>query len=136
MPTPTTSHILRSILEADLEMPADAVIQKAKARGVTAPDSSLRPLLHTVRSRLKKAAVLPAPSAAHQTSPPKHPAAQPASPSPANLGGIFANVTLVNAVVGACGGVDQARQVAEAVRSCGGVDEFLLHLALVAGIRS
>jgi hypothetical protein len=32
--------------------------------------------------------------------------------------------------------VDQARQVAEAVRACGGIDAFLQHLDLVAGIRT
>ena len=47
----------------------------------------------------------------------------------------MANVALVNAVVGTCGGAEQARQVAEAVRACGGVDAFLQHLELVAGIR-
>jgi hypothetical protein len=49
---------------------------------------------------------------------------------------VFANVALVNKVVGTAGGVEQARQVAEAVRSCGGVDSFLQHLDLVAGIRT
>ena len=49
---------------------------------------------------------------------------------------MFANVALVNEVVGTAGGVEQARQVAEAVRSCGGVDAILQHLDLVAGIRT
>jgi hypothetical protein len=52
------------------------------------------------------------------------------------LSGVLANVALVNKAVGAAGGVEQARQVAEAVRSCGGVAAFLQHLDLVAGIRS
>jgi hypothetical protein len=48
---------------------------------------------------------------------------------------VFANLTRVNKVVGACGSVEAAREAAEAVRACGGVDAFLAHLELVAGIR-
>src|SRR5690349_4321777 len=48
---------------------------------------------------------------------------------------ILATVALVNKVVDTAGGIDQVRQVAEAVRSCGGVEGFLRHLELVAGIR-
>jgi hypothetical protein len=51
------------------------------------------------------------------------------------LAALLANVALVDRVAGACGGVDNARQVAEAVRACGGVDPFLMHLDTVAGIR-
>ena len=35
-----------------------------------------------------------------------------------------------------CGGVEQARGVAEAARACGGIDAFLEHLEAVAAIRS
>ena len=39
-------------------------------------------------------------------------------------------------VVSACGGIENARAVVEAVRACGSVDAFLQHLALVAEVRS
>jgi hypothetical protein len=63
----------------------------------------------------------PAPSAAKSSSP--------------DLTNVFANVAVVNKVVGTAGGVEPARQVAEAVRWCG-VEAFLQHLDLVAGIRT
>jgi len=59
---------------------------------------------------------------------------KPTAP-PSGLAAVLANVALVNQVVGLCGGPDQARKVAEAVAACGGVDAFLQHLDLVAGIR-
>jgi hypothetical protein len=60
-----------------------------------------------------------------------------ATSSPAvDLDGVFSNVTLVNTVVTVCGGVDQTRQVAEAVRACGNLEAFLQHLDLVAGLRA
>jgi hypothetical protein len=53
-PAPSTSAVLRSILAADLALPADAVIARAKARGVTAPDRKLRDLVHNLKSELKR----------------------------------------------------------------------------------
>ena len=47
---------------------------------------------------------------------------------------MFSNIALVNKVAREAG-VEQARQVAEAVRACGGVEAFVQHLELVAGIR-
>ena len=50
---------------------------------------------------------------------------------------VLANVALVNAVVGPVPGAWRTPAgSAEAVRSCGGVDAFLQHLDLVAGIRA
>jgi hypothetical protein len=80
-----------------------------------------------------------APAAARETAPRKAGPAAPASAAATgvpDLAGVLGNVALVNTVVGLCGGVENARRAAEAVRSCGGVDPFLLHLDLVAGIRS
>ncbi len=48
---------------------------------------------------------------------------------------VLSNVALVNATITAAGGVEQAKQVAEAVRACGGPDAFFQYLDLVAGIR-
>ena len=57
------------------------------------------------------------------------------SSSAPELTAVLANVALVNDVAAACGGVDQARKVAEAVRVCGSVEAFLQHLELVAKVR-
>lgn len=132
---PSASAVVRAVLAADLDLPADAVIARAKAKGVTAPDASIRNAVHNVRSEMKKAA--PAPNAA-ATKPKPAPAAVAAAPSAPSLevAGVLSNVALVNAAVAASGGVDAARQVAEAVRACGGPDQFAQYLDLVAGIRT
>lgn len=138
------SPVVRAILSADLELPADAVIARAKAKGVTAPDESIRNLVHNIRSELRRAGSKPAPAPKAATAPkpaatkPKPaPAAVPPSPVPsAGVSGVLSNVALVNAAVAASGGVEQARQVAEAVRACGGLEQFAQYLDLVAGIRT
>ena len=65
-----------------------------------------------------------------RTRPSRSPTAEP------DLSAAFDNVARVNTVAGACGGIETAREVAEAVRPCGSVDAFLQCLDLVAGIRS
>jgi hypothetical protein len=135
MPPPSISSAVRDILGKDINLSADAVIKKAKARGVTAPEESIRHVVHNLRGVLRKQAAHPVPAAARLTPTPK-PATAPATSSRADLVAVFANVALVNKVVGACGGVENARHAAEAVRACGGVDAFLKHLDLVAGIRT
>jgi hypothetical protein len=134
------SSVVRAILSENIDLSADAVIAMAKARGLKAPDKSIRSLAHNIKSDLKRGKMKPVlATAARQTPAPKPtapaPKSSPAS-APAGVSAVLANVALVNKVVGAAGGVEQARQVAEAVRSCGGVDAFLQHLDLVAGIRS
>jgi hypothetical protein len=47
------------------------------------------------------------------------------APFKGDLTGVFGNVVLVNKVVGVSVGIENAHAVAEAVRACGGVDEFL-----------
>ena len=134
----TTSGVVREILTADLELSADAVLAKARTRGLRAPDKSIRDAVYNIKGELKKARAKTAPAAAHETVPPKPPAPA-AAPTPVvatELAAVLANVALVNAVVGACGGADAARKAAAAVRACGGVDAFLLHLDTVAGIRA
>jgi hypothetical protein len=124
---PSISSAVRDVLRKDIDLPADAVIKKVKARGITASDGSIRHVVHNLRGPMRKRAGLPAPAAARLT-------LKPASGGP-ELAAVLANVALVNTVVGACGGVETARQAAEAVRACGGVDAFLKHLDLIAGIR-
>jgi hypothetical protein len=170
---PTMNSILRSILSTNLDMLADEVIAKAKAKGVTQPEAKLRQNIYNIRSDIRKKARTTAPTAAKPSARPtsqsptatttkpvpvtaKAAARTTAAPKPAavakpatstsvsvakssngvDLTGVFVNVTLVNTVVTACGGVDQARQVAEAVRACGTLEAFLQHLDLVASLRA
>ena len=149
MPAPTISATIREVIMGDVDVPADDIIRRVKAKGVTASESSIRDAIYNVKSELRKAtkkkaakAAKPAPAAARET---KEPAAVtteapavvavlPAAPAP-DMRAVFANVTLVNGVLEACGGVEGARKVAEAVQACGGVESFLLHLDLIAQVR-
>jgi hypothetical protein len=133
MPAVSVSPVVRAILTADNTLSADEVIKRAKAKGVTAPDSNIRDTVYNIKSELRKKAAKPAPAAARETKAPAAPAAVAVAPS--DLASILANVAQVDTAVGACGGVDHARQVAEAVRACGSVDAFLQHLELVAKMR-
>ncbi|HVK14889.1 MAG TPA: hypothetical protein VM597_39490 [Gemmataceae bacterium] len=184
----TPSSVVRTILTADINLSADDVIQRAKAKGVTAPAEKVRALVHTLRSEMKKAAgaskrlaVPPKPAASSKALPvpvkaaasskalpvpakpaasskalplptkpaasskallvPTKPAASskalpipPATPG-ADVAAVLANVSHVHRVALACGSIEAARQAAEAVRACGGVEGFLQHLDLVAGLQ-
>jgi hypothetical protein len=139
----SVSSVIRSILAGNLDLPSDEVIRKAQAQGVTAPAEQIRKTTKNLRSDMKKAARKapigrPAPAAARevpapQPTPAPTPAPQPTAP--ADLAAVLANVALVDRVVGASGGAEAARQIAEAVRACGSVDAFLQHVELVAGLR-
>jgi hypothetical protein len=141
-PAPSVSPVVRAILSADLELPADAVIAKAKAKGVTAPDESIRNAVHNIRSELRRAGAKPSPAPKAAPAPkavvpkPKPAAVAPALSPTVGVTDVLSNVAQVNAAVAASGGVDQARQVAEAVRACGGPEQFAQYLDLVAGIRT
>ncbi|HVK12428.1 MAG TPA: hypothetical protein VM597_26990, partial [Gemmataceae bacterium] len=52
----TPSSVVRSILTADINLSADDVIKRAKARGVTAAAGKVRALVHNLRSEIRKAA--------------------------------------------------------------------------------
>lgn len=137
----STSGVVRDILTSDPEMPSDEVIRRAKAKGLRVTDEQIRKSINNQRNPIRSqvAAVKVAPVAAREIAPPKvaptvsAPAATTGTP---DLAAVLANVALVNAVVGECGGVENARRAAEAVRACGSVEAFLQHLDLVAGIRS
>jgi hypothetical protein len=145
MSAPNTSEVVRTILNKHPNLDMEDIVKRAKARGVTSPDKSIRTTVYNEKKKLRDAALV-APAAARTTTPASEPAASTTSPSaktaisvaPATggLAGVFANVAHVNKVVDLSGGVENARAVAEAVRACGSVDEFLQHLDLVAGIRS
>jgi hypothetical protein len=138
---PTTSSVVRDILSGDLNLSADQVVAAAKARGLTASAASVKALVYNIRGELKKkrgAAPRVVAAAAQKTAPPAPApvAPTPVAASPAGLSQVLSNVAEVNAAVAAAGGVDAARQVAEAVRACGGPDAFSQYLDLVAGIRT
>ncbi|AMV23987.1 hypothetical protein VT84_06300 [Gemmata sp. SH-PL17] len=143
MPAPVMSSIVRTILSEDLDLSADEVIQKAKSRGVTAPDRVVRTTAHNIKSELKKKAAkaVPVAAAARTTRAPEPAAVAASVPEPVSshsgpdLTSVLANVALVNSVLVGCGGAEPARQVAAAVRACGGVESFLQHLDVVTGIR-
>ena len=137
----STSGVVRDILTGDPEMPSDDVIRRAKSKGLRATDEQIRKSINNQRNpiRAKVAAARVTPTAAREIAPPK---AAPAVSAPAattpgtpDLASVLGNVALVNTVVGLCGGVENARQTAEAVQACGGLEAFLQHLELVATIR-
>ncbi len=140
----TISGVVRDLLSENIDLTVAEVIPKARSKGLKATDVSIRDAVYGIKAELKKARARTAPAAAHETAPPKKtaaPAAVPTAPTtPAaatiDLSAVLANVALVNAVAGQCGGVENARRAAEAVRACGGVEPFLQHLDLVAGIRA
>lgn len=143
MPALTITSVVREVINGDVNIPADDIIRRARARGVTAKDASIRDVIYNVKSDLRKAAkaqpAKPAPAAARETKAPEpapvagEPAA-PAAPAP-DLRAVLANVALVNGLLDACGGVEGARKVAAAVQACGGVEPFLLHLELISQVR-
>ncbi len=154
MSTPVMSSVVRSILTEDLTLSADEVIRKARLYGVTAPEKSIRTTAHNIKSELKKRAEkVESKSVANPPRKDKAPEPEPtlaaanaadviatpvltAAPSPvSDLSAVLANVALVNTVVSGCGGAETARQVAEAVRACGGVESFLMHLNLINQVR-
>lgn len=140
---PTTSSVVRDILSGDLELTADEVVAKAKARGLTASEASIKALVYNIRGELRRKGE-PTPkvvAAAAQKTAPLPPAPAPVAPTPvaaapAGLTQVLSNVAQVNAAVAAAGGVDAARHVAEAIRACGGPEAFAQYLDLVAGIRT
>src|SRR5579883_3519290 len=132
MQAPAMTPTIRSILSANINLTADEVIRKAL-------DKSMRDTVYNIKSELRKKAekATPAPAAAREIKAPKPASTTSAVPAPpaGDLAAMLANVSLVNTVVGVCGGIDQARQVAEAVRSCGSVEAFLQHLEVIAQVR-
>jgi hypothetical protein len=138
--SPSVSPVVRAILSADLDLTADEVVAKAKARGVTASDASIRALVYNIRGELKRKPGQAPKAVVAPSKPARAPVAAPpvasTLPAPVGVSAVLSNVALVNGAVAASGGVDQARQVAEAVRACGGPEVFAQYLDLVAGIRT
>ena len=139
----STHGVVRDILLKDPDRDTDDVVRRAKAKGLTVPDLKIRHAVHNLRNKVRakvgsttklapaaaRETTAPkiAPSAAHETAPPK---------AASDLDGVLGNVALVNKIVGICGGIENARQAAEAVEKCGGLEAFLQHLVLVDQIRS
>src|SRR6185437_15325661 len=116
------SSVLRGILTANPALPTAEVVKKAKAAGLTQPDSTIKHNLYNIRGEFGKLTVkaaIPAKSVTRQTSARKPASATKrtqatthtktatdamlsnghvASAPSANLGCVFSNVTLVNEV--------------------------------------
>ena len=134
--------VAKLVLLEDLSMDAEEALRRARTLGAEHPDSELRHAIRCTRGMLKAQAdgrweSRPAPSAARsiRKPPAKTPSSSPVVEQPSSSA-MFPNLTRVDAVVSACGGVENVRDLAEAIRACGSVDAFLQHLDLVAGIRS
>lgn len=145
MATLSVRAAVKQVLTADPRMSVEEVIAQIAALGVKADPKAVRKSVHNQRTEIANAVkAKPVPAAARTTAGPKTEPASAAVPAPtppaaangpSDLGSVLANVALVNTVAGVCGGVAQARQVAEAVGACGGVEAFLKHLALIESIR-
>jgi hypothetical protein len=48
------SPVVRAILFGNINLTADEVIREAKARGLKAPEKSIRTLAHNIKSDIKK----------------------------------------------------------------------------------
>jgi len=138
----SVSAIVREVLTKDPTLSADEVVKRVKARGITSPPKSVKHVVHNLRKEFRKpnSVTVPAPAPEVSAMPVIPITASVAPPAQATVASsglteVFANVALVNRVLGLCGGPENARQVVEAARSCGGIDLFLQHLDLVAGIR-
>jgi hypothetical protein len=129
---PSTSSIVRSILSASPSLTLDEVVKRAKARGVGGSVETIRSRYYDIKAEMQKGA------GASKALPVLSSKALPAPPGAEapNVAVVLANVALVHRMANAAGGAEPARQVAEAVRACGGVDEFLQHLELVAGMQT
>jgi hypothetical protein len=88
-PAPTTWTVVREVLTANLNLTADEVILKAKAKGVKAPDDVIRRTVYDVRKTLRQKAAK-APLAPKPVPAPRAPAPDPASPpaAPAPAAGV------------------------------------------------
>ncbi len=152
--TVSISSVVREILSKDPELKADEVVKRAITLGIKAPPPSIKHVVNNLRKEFRPPGkTTPTkPAVARKTTLPAKQSLSPtksisvSSPAPSvlipvttsaspDLAGVFANVTRVNQVLLLCGGVENARQLAEAVQTCGGIDPFLQHLDLVAGIR-
>ncbi|AMV26686.1 hypothetical protein VT84_19965 [Gemmata sp. SH-PL17] len=124
-PSPYT--VAREVLAADPELPSAVVLSQLKARGVSRSDSEILEAIRKTRmiARHKARAV---------------PAAARATTASASEGSgeetVFSGLALANKTAHLCGGVAKAREIAEAIRSCGGIDTFLKRLELIAEILS
>ena len=122
--------VAREVLTTDPGLSNDAVLDRIKTRGVTGSDATIREAIRTTRGKLRRAGAIVAPAAARLTVEPKVQAAPPDESS------LFASISQVNKAAHLCGGVAKARDIAEAIRACGGLDVFVKRLDIVAEILS
>ena len=127
--------VVREILTGNLDLSSEDVITRARQKGVTRPAADLRPIINNVRSDMrasKKKKKTKAGAGLRKKSTKPVAAARTAAGS--GEAALLAAVALVNKTAQMCGGFARAREIAEAIRACGGIDAFLKRLALVAEI--
>ncbi|MBN9120671.1 MAG: hypothetical protein J0I06_16225 [Planctomycetes bacterium] len=139
-PGPSAYSLAREILTADQSLSNDDVLARIKARGVTKPDAYIREAIRGTRNDIRSRGAKPVPTAARTIPEPKPApevsgeAAVPVSGEVPGEAALFAGLALVNKTARLCGGFAKAREIAEAIRSCGGIDAFLKRVELVAEI--
>ena len=136
-PSPYT--ITRELLTADPGLSNDAIFARIKARGVSKSDSDIRGAIRHTRSDMLNNGPKPVPAAARIATEPNAPtvpmvSSAPAAPAAPTDEALFSVIGLANKTAQLCGGVTKARAIAEAIRSCGGLDMFLRRLDLIAEI--
>ncbi len=122
-PSPYT--VARDVLAADPDLPSAVALSLIKARGVSRSDSEILEAIRKTRGVVRQKAKA-VPAAARETTAPESQSEQ----------AVFTGLALVNKTAHLCGGVAKAREIAEAIRSCGGIDTFLKRLELIAEILS
>lgn len=109
--------LARQFLTADATITNDDVLARIKASGATKGDSEIRTAIRSVRNELLRRGV-----------------AKPNTTQPAAEVEPFRVVSLAAKTASLCGGVTKAREIAESIRSCGGLDAFLKGLSVVAEV--
>ncbi len=137
MATPSLSAIIRDVLKDNPKISTDDAITQVKHQGRKDSSDRIRTNIYSVRKKLKQEVAKPKTPTSPKPVEVQKPMTQPKETAlTQDLAAVLANITLVNRAIGAAGGIENARQVADAVRSCGGVDCFLQLLEIVAGIRT
>ncbi|VTR94662.1 unnamed protein product [Gemmata massiliana] len=122
---PSPHTVARDVLAADPDLPSAVALSLIKARGVSRSDSEILEAIRKTRGVVRQKAKA-VPAAARETTAP--------APETLTEQAVFTGLALVNKTAHLCGGVAKAREIAEAIRSCGGIDTFLKRLELIAEI--
>jgi hypothetical protein len=117
------SQAIRQVILPNLDMPTPDVISGVKARGVKANENSIQNALYNVRSEMKRKALAAPPQAANDRAADEFSSA-------------LATIAMVNELVKALGGLEQARKVATVIEGCGGLEKFGKALGVLEKVRA